>query len=167
MVKRILDGRTAIPLSHRGLSGNHPTAAVNLARLARLCAEHPGARVLNSADPGTPTAREVVVAIAAACGRTIEVVGLDHDAPVQFGWSPWASWPPYFLDTTAAAALGYRPAGTYTDTVVAAVEELCSLAPARIEQLAHDPYFASRFDYELDDAASAFATSSTGRSAWR
>ena len=119
MIKRILDGRTRIPLSHRGLSGNHPTAAVNLARLATLCAEHPGPRVLNSADPDTPAAADVVAAIAAACRRPIELAGPDHDVPTEFGWSPWASWPPYFLDTAAATALGYRPVGSYAAGVPA------------------------------------------------
>lgn len=155
VVKRILDGRTSIPLAHGGMTGNHPTAAVNLARLARVCAEHPGQRVLNAADPSTPTARDIVTAIATACGQPIEIVGLDHDAPSQFGWTPWASWPPVFLDTTASTALGYQPAGTYSDTVTAAVTELWSLPGERLERLARDSYFAGRFDYGLDDAALA------------
>jgi nucleoside-diphosphate-sugar epimerase len=153
VVKRLLDSRRQIPLAHGGQTGNHPTAAANLARLVRTCAERPGRRVLNAADPDAPTARAIVEAIAVSCGRPVEVVGLDDDAPWRFGWTPWASWPPFFLDTTAATALGYQPVGTYVDTVSAQVNELCSLSREQQMRWERDPYFNNRFDYHLDDAA--------------
>ncbi len=153
VLKRLLDGRRRIPLAHGGRTGNHPTASVNLARLARLCAEQPGQRILNAADPGQPDAAEIVQAIAAGCHRPVEVVGLDEQASPEFGWSPWASWPPYFLDTTASTALGYQPVGSYRQTVPAVVEELCAFAPSRQAQLTADSDFPDRFDYALDDAA--------------
>lgn len=153
VVKRLLDGRTSVPLAHDGRTGNHPTAAVNLARLARTCAEQPGRRVLNAADPDNPTARDIVEAIATACGRSVDIIGLNELAPPGSGWTPWSTWPPFFLDGSAATALGYTPIGTYAETVTAEVEELCSLLPARQAQLARDPYFHDRFDYDIDDAA--------------
>lgn len=159
VVKRLLDGRRRIPLARGGRTGNHPTAAANLARLVRTCADQPGRRVLNAADPDLPTARTIVETIAAACGQSVEVVGLDDDAPSEFGWSPWASWPAFFLDTSAAAALGYRPVGSYADTVGAAVEELLSAPRKQQLRWASDPYFAQRFDYRVDDAALAAANS--------
>jgi nucleoside-diphosphate-sugar epimerase len=153
VLKRLLDGRTRIPLAHGGRTGNHPTASVNLARLAKICADQPGQRILNAADPGQPDAREIVLAIAEASGRAVQVVGLAEQAAAEFGWSPWASWPPYFLDTSAAAALGYQPVGSYRQTVRPVVEELCALSPERQAQLTADSDFPERFDYALDDAA--------------
>ncbi len=69
VLDRIHAGQRVFRLPHAADAGNHPTAAVNLARLAVLCAEHPAHRVLNSADPGTPTAGEVVRAVAAGRRR--------------------------------------------------------------------------------------------------
>ncbi|MGH2914940.1 MAG: NAD-dependent epimerase/dehydratase family protein [Solirubrobacteraceae bacterium] len=157
VVKRLLDGRRQIPLAQGGRTGNHPTAAANLARLVRVCAQRPGRRVLNAADPDTPTAREVVEAIAAACGRPVQIVGLGEDAPPKWGWSPWGNWPPFFLDTAAATELGYEPVGTYAQTVAAAVHELRSLSREQVMRLGRAPYFAERFDYEFDEAALASA----------
>ncbi|PWJ54604.1 hypothetical protein SAMN06264364_10647 [Quadrisphaera granulorum] len=76
--------------------------------------------MLNSADPGTPTAAEVVTAVADAMGVQVEVVDDDERGEV----SPWSTWPPFFLDTSASLATGYRPVGTHAETVVACVEEL-------------------------------------------
>jgi nucleoside-diphosphate-sugar epimerase len=126
VVKRLLDGRRSIPLAHGGRTGNHPTAAVNLARLVSTCAENPGQRVLNAADPGAPTAADIVEAIASACELPVELVCLDDAAPASYGWSPWNNWPPFFLDTSAATALGYEAVGTFAEVVSATVQELRS-----------------------------------------
>jgi hypothetical protein len=72
------------------------------------------------------------------------------------GWTPWATWPPFFLDTTAATQLGYQPAGTYSDTVTAAAQELLELSDEQRSRLEDDPYFDQRFDYAIDDAALAY-----------
>ena len=153
VVKRLLDGRRRLALAHRGRTGNHPTAAVNLARLVASCARRPATRVLNSADPGCPTAADVVRAIADACGCPAEIIGLDDDAPPELGWTPWNSWPPFFLDTAASAGLGYEPAGSYAETVRPIIRELCRLSVPQRARLDEDPFFAGRFDYAVDDAA--------------
>lgn len=119
VLDRIHAGQRVFRLPRAADAGNHPTAAVNLARLAVLCAEHPAHRVLNSADPGTPTAGEVVRAVAAAADVDVDVVDDPAGEP-----SPWSSWPPFFLDTSAAEALGYRPVGTHAGTVVTSVRDL-------------------------------------------
>lgn len=124
VVRRLFAGRTRIPLAHGGATGNHPTAAANLARLVELCARHPGSRVLNVADPGKPTAADVVRAVPDAFGTPVEIVGLPEDAPAGLGGSPWSTWPPFFLDTSAARELGWVPAGTYAETVTAQVDAL-------------------------------------------
>jgi nucleoside-diphosphate-sugar epimerase len=153
VVRRLLDGRRRIPLAHGGRTGNHPTAAANLARLVRVCAERPGRRVLNAADPGTPTASDVVRAVAAACGLPCEPVGLCAAAPRAHGWTPWSTWPPFFLDTSAATRLGYTPAGGYPDTVTAAVRGLLAAPAGQRRRWDALPYFRDRFDYAVDDAA--------------
>lgn len=136
-VSRLLNGQRRFPLIHAGLTGNHPTAAVNLARLVRACAERPGARVLNAADPGEPTAADIVTAIGRAFGAEVEVV----DDKSQ-GWNPWDTWPSFFLDTRAARSIGYEPVGSYEETVRATVDELVRLDPERRRMLDADPYFA-------------------------
>jgi nucleoside-diphosphate-sugar epimerase len=48
-VKRILDGRKAIPLADRGASWFHTSSAANIAELTRVALETPGSRILNIA----------------------------------------------------------------------------------------------------------------------
>ncbi|TNM61118.1 hypothetical protein FHN55_17340 [Streptomyces sp. NP160] len=86
--------------------------------------------MLNSADPGTPTAAEVVTAVAAATGVEVEVVD-DDDGDADGDVSPWSTWPPFFLDTRASRAVGYRPAGTHAQTVGASVAELVERSRSR------------------------------------
>ncbi|MGH2909111.1 MAG: reductase, partial [Solirubrobacteraceae bacterium] len=123
------------------------------ARLVLACARRPGARVLNSADPGLPTAEEVVRAIAVAAGRPVDVVGLGEDAAPELGWTPWGSWPPFLLDASAGGAVGYEPAGSHAETVTATVDELVGLTVEQRRRLDRDPWFEGRFDYRLDDLA--------------
>jgi nucleoside-diphosphate-sugar epimerase len=158
VVKRLLDGRRSIPLAHQGKTGNHPTAAINLARLVRVCADNPDQRILNAADPGTPTAAEIVDAISETLNIHHTVVKMPDDAPAGDGANPWDTWPPFFLDTTAAEELGYHPVGTYTQTIAENVRELASLPREQQEQLTADPYFTGRFNYAKDNAAIAHAT---------
>ena len=157
VVRRLLDGRRRIPLAHRGQTGNHPTAAVNLARLVRACADSPGQRVLNAADPDAPTAYDIVQAISQTSGLPAEVVPLPDDAPDGHGRSPWDTWPPFFLDTSAAASIGYEPVGGYAETVADDVNALLTTTPRERARLDDDPYFRDLFDYGLDDAALAGA----------
>lgn len=82
---RLLDGRTAVPLAHDGLTANHPTAAVNLAALVAFCAAAPGTQVLNAADPGAPTAADIATAIAAAMGVELSVVRLPTYLSAELG----------------------------------------------------------------------------------
>jgi hypothetical protein len=98
----------------------------------------------------------MVRAVAAPCQRPVQVVGLDDHAPPRFGWTPWATWPPFFLDTTASTELGYQPAGTYAETVTAAVQELLELSHQQRTRLGLDDYFHRRFDYGIDDAALSY-----------
>lgn len=156
LVRRILDGRARLPLARGGHTANHPTAAANIAALTTACAAAPAKRVLNVADPDAPTAADIAAAVAAACDRRLDVVGLPEEAPAPLGWSPWGNWPPFLLDTRASQALaGYRPI-PYPRAVVEEVRWLLSLSLAEQHALNTDAYFDDQFDYARDDRALAW-----------
>jgi nucleoside-diphosphate-sugar epimerase len=112
-VKRVLDGRRAIVLAHRGASRFHTISVHNLAELIWLAAERPGRRVLNAGDPGPPTLLEISRAIAAARGHDWAEILIDEPAG-EIGNTVWSTPHPVVLDMTEAELqLGYRPVTTY------------------------------------------------------
>lgn len=166
-VKRVLDRRPAVLLARRGpgpdgTGVDHTTAAANIAELILTAAGRPGRRVLNSADPDAPSGLEICRAIAAHLGYQFEEVLLDppdagspDTAASGLGRHPWDRAFPIVLDMSAAASLGYTPAGDYAGTVAAAVDWLVSAArgeegPEAAEWLA-DSYFEQFFDYAAED----------------
>ena len=135
-VKRILDGRPVVLLAHRGEGLDHPTAAANIAALVEVAAAKPAARILNCADPDTPTGLEISRTIARHLGHRWEEVLIDGD---EVGRHPWDAVPPVVLDMTAAAELGYSPAGDYAQTVVEELDWLVEKPPQVV------------FDYDAED----------------
>ena len=93
-VKRVLDQRPAVFLAHAGQGGDHTTAAVNTAAWVECVSSRPGVRILNSADPDAPNARQVAQAIARHLGHQWEEVLLDETAPEGLGDHPWNFRPP-------------------------------------------------------------------------
>jgi nucleoside-diphosphate-sugar epimerase len=142
-VKRVLDRRPAVLLAHRGEGLDHPTAADNIAALVEVAAAKPGQRILNCADPDTPNGLEISRTIARLMGHEWDEVLVDGD---DHGRHPWNVLPPVVLDMTAAAELGYRPAGDYAATVAGEVEWLASSGPPP------GASFAGFFDYATEDA---------------
>jgi nucleoside-diphosphate-sugar epimerase len=142
-VKRVLDGRPAVFLAHRGVGGDHPTAAANIAALIEVAAANPAARILNCADPDAPNGLEISRVIARRLGHGWDEVLVDDDS---LGRHPWDSRPPIVLDMTAAAELGYVPAGDYAATVADEIDWLVEDRP-RLD----DEFFAGYFDYEGED----------------
>jgi nucleoside-diphosphate-sugar epimerase len=128
IVSQVLDRRSVLTLAHRGESGDHTSAAVNLAALVRTVAEHPGQRILNAADPDAPTTLSISRIIAEHFQHHWTENLLDHDADPTRGRTPWNRWPPVRLDTGAASALGYRPEGDYRATVAATLDWLRDIA---------------------------------------
>lgn len=120
-VERILAGHKVVVLASRGEGVDHPTAAVNLAALIETAAVHPGARVLNAADPDAPNGLEISRIIARSLRHEWREILLDHD---QAGRHPWRRG--FVLDTSAASALGYRPVGDYASTVQETLRDLVS-----------------------------------------
>ncbi|HUY60759.1 MAG TPA: reductase, partial [Candidatus Dormibacteraeota bacterium] len=154
-VKRVLDQRPAIVLARRGAGVDHPTAAVNLAALIEASAAAPGRRILNSADPDAPSAREIARAIARQLDHVWAEVLLDDGADETLGRHPWDAPHPIVLDMTAALDLGYTPVGDYAATVAEAVEWLVSAAGggegAEVLGRLEDAYFAPMLDYAAED----------------
>ncbi len=162
VVRRLLDGRSRIPLAHEGRTANHPTAVRNVAALVTVCAADPATRVLNVADPDAPTAAAVTTAVAAACGKAVSVVGLPDDAPPEFGQSPWSNWPPYLLDTTVSRQLtDYEPV-PYARAVREEIDWLLAVGRPAHEALNGDSYFADLFDYAADDRALGYRPTQLG-----
>ena len=153
-VKRVLDRRPAVFLARRGEGVDHTTAAANVAALIETVAAQPGRRVLNSADPDAPSGLDIARTIAALLGHSWEEVLLDAGAEPGLGRHPWDAEYPIVLDMTAAARLGYVPAGSYAQTVAAEVDWLVAVATAAAGKTAlpwHDDYFDAMFDYAAED----------------
>ena len=162
VVKRVLDRRTVLLLAGRGAGVAHTTAAANLAALIETVAERPGTRVLNCADPDAPSTLEICRAIAGHLGHEWEEVLLDDTAPAGLGRTPWDSPHPILLDTSAATALGYRPAGTYATTIAPVVDRLMEAA-RNGQPPVDDDYFAEYLDYAAEDAFLAGRDGRPGR----
>jgi len=155
-VKRILDRRPAIPLAYRGTSRFHTSAVANIAALARVAAETPGCRILNIADPDTPTVAEIAAFIARHLDYEGRIVGVDDPAyPPLIGRTPWSLPRPFVVDCQAARRLGYSPATTYADAVNATCDWLVGDTAngnwkERYPVLASYP--RNQFDYAAEDA---------------
>ncbi len=150
-VKRVLDRRPVVVLARGGRGVDHPSAASNVAALIEVVANDPGARVLNCADPDAPSALEISRTVAGRLGHQWEEVLLDERAPAGLGQHPWDRVPGIRLDTSAAARLGYRPAGDYATTVAAEVDWLVTVADRQPPAFDHD-VFAPMLDYAAEDA---------------
>ncbi|BCW67295.1 hypothetical protein NicSoilB4_20580 [Arthrobacter sp. NicSoilB4] len=150
-VKRVLDNRPAVFLAHDGLGGDHTTAAVNTAALVERVSCMPGARILNSADPDAPNARQIAQTIARHLGHQWDEVLLDETAPEGLGDHPWDFRPPIILSTVASLELGYEPAGTYAETIPRQIDWLLATAALGTDPVAHDPFFGHFLDYRLED----------------
>jgi len=167
-VKRVLDHRSVLLLARGGAGVDHPGAAVNVAALIATVAAKPGRRVLNAADPDSPSALEISRTIAALLGHTWQEVllGGGHGASgpgagegpssgQALGAHPWDAPHPVILDTTAATDLGYTPVGDYAATVAAEVAWLDTAAhggqDSDLLPEADDPFFALFLDYGAED----------------
>jgi nucleoside-diphosphate-sugar epimerase len=159
-VKRVLDRRPVVILANRGLGVDHPSAAANIAALIDIIAARPARRVLNIADPDAPNVLAISRVVAAHFGHVWQEHLLDANArDASLGETPWNRLPPVVLDTSAAQMLGYRPVGTYAETVsqeldwlvYAARDSGCAWA---IPDKA-DRSWADMFEYAAEDRAVA------------
>jgi nucleoside-diphosphate-sugar epimerase len=150
-VKRVLDRRPAVFLAHRGEGTDHTTAAANTAALIERVAAVPGRRILNSADPDAPSGLDIARTVARHLNHTWNEILLDDDADLELGQHLWDARPPIILDTTASLELRYVPAGSYAQTVPAALDWLVEAARAGLAPTTDDPFFAPLLDYSAED----------------
>lgn len=158
-VKRLLDGRTRIPLAYKGESRFHTAAAINIAALLETLAGTSLTGIWNIADPETPSVAEIARAIMDTMGRTAELVPLKTEGyPPRAGVTPWSLPHPVICSTQKACRAGYRPESGYA----AAVKPLCDWLAASIDTgdwredlpgLAAYPW--NLFDYAAEDAVLA------------
>jgi nucleoside-diphosphate-sugar epimerase len=119
-VKRILDGRSFIPLAYRGESRFHTSSVENIAALIATAIEARTTCVLNAADPEALSVAEIGAVIADHLGYRGKLLPLDvgdqyGNAPI--GGTPWSLPKPFVLSTTAAVKLGFTPITSYAEAV--------------------------------------------------
>lgn len=153
-VKRLLDGRSAIPLAYGGESRFQTTSVAAIAAAVLVAAREDMPPIVNVADGDCPCVVDIARAIMGALGREADLIALPRDAayPPRFGGTPWSIPEPMILRSD----LGDAP--TYAQSVGLAVTWLAGAVPsdgwhAALPQLAAYP--RDLFDYGADDAALA------------
>jgi nucleoside-diphosphate-sugar epimerase len=117
IVDLILNGERTIRLAEPDTI-DHLSASANIARLIETVAEYPGPRILNAADPDTPTATQIVEAIGAQLEWKGRIEPITNGT--ERGHHPWRT--SMTLDTTAAQNLGYHPVGKGIDLLKDEIE---------------------------------------------
>lgn len=152
-IKRMLDGRSRIPMAYGGSSRLHTSATRNIAALTRAALQARKTLILNAADPDAPSVREIGMGIARHLGYGGELIPLD-DAPDGIGATPWSVPTEVILDTSASLRLGYEPATTYAQALPDICDQLVNAAQERdwkqvFPGLARYPF--DLFDYAAED----------------
>lgn len=151
-VKRLLDGRTAIPLAYRGQSRFQTTSAAAIADAALQAVAERLPAVSNVSDTDCPSVAEIGRAIMDIVGVEAELVGL-RDAPShprELGATPWSIPRPMVCAAAAASQVAYAQA------VEPAIKWLIHSVPRedwteKLPQLAAYP--TDHFDYDVDEQA--------------
>lgn len=157
-VKRLLDGRTRIPLAFGGESRFQTSAAVNIAALAASVAALSGQHILNAADAEALSVEQIGRAIMAAIGREAELVPLTGGGAGAAGMTPWSVPRPFVISDRASRALGYAPCVDYPDGTRAACAWLAESVPLEGWQAmlpGLSAYPSDLFDYAAEDRALA------------
>lgn len=156
-VKRMLDGREAIPLCFNGRSRFHTTAVANIAEVAVRALAEPRKLVLNVADPDAPSVNEIGGHIAKEMKWTGTLLPIEMGDPRSgspVGWTPWSVPAPFTLSTEAARRIGYTATTDYAQSV----PETCAWLRSTSHEDWRDrfPVLASYtiplFDYDAEDA---------------
>ncbi|MBO6525976.1 hypothetical protein [Erythrobacter sp.] len=153
-VKRILDGRTRIPLAYCGKSQFQTTSARVIGEAAVAAAERSIGGIFNLVDGDTPTVAEIGQSISQSLGRIADFVLLDGEPLGSAGRTPWSIPRPMAISLARAVkALGSTDL-PYAFAVDPAVDWLRNLNLAdwrtALPQLAAYPW--DLFDYAAEDA---------------
>lgn len=156
-VKRLLDGRKAIPLAYRGESRFQTTSVHAIAEAVMLAVAGQLPETVNVIDSNTPSVAEIGRAIMDVMGVEAELVELDSEAgfPPKYGFTPWSVRHPIVC---SSAAPGSR---SYAESVPVALHWLLEEVDvdrweSHLPQLAQYP--RDLFDYGLDDVALVAST---------
>lgn len=151
-VKRLLEGRTAIPLAYRGLSRFQTTSVSAIADAVMQATAGQLPEIVNVCDADSPNVAEIGRAIMEVLGVKAELVGLpDAQAyPPEYGATPWSIPRPMILASVANTKL------TYAQSVAPSITWLTDVVPTRnweawLPQLAG--YRRDHFDYATDEKA--------------
>jgi nucleoside-diphosphate-sugar epimerase len=148
-IKRILDGRRAVPLAWNGASRFHTSATANIAALIAAVLERPGPPILNIADAEALTVTQIGKAIAEAHHTALEIVPMEGPPSRRVGGNPWGVPRPMIVDTSRAAATGYKPVTTYREAIGETCRSITAAAKAGAD---FPPYILDLFDYAAEDA---------------
>lgn len=156
VLKRLLDGRTRIPMEHRGTSLFHTTSAAGMAGFTAHALDRQISGTFNIADPDAPTVGRIVLAVADACGRDVDIIPLPGGDFGPVGHSPWSVPRPLHLNIARAMATGWDGGPGHT----ASMPALCDwMATHRHDWRTAFPVFATYghdpFDYASEDAVLA------------
>ncbi|MBK1794032.1 NAD(P)H-binding protein [Devosia sp. WQ 349] len=154
LVKRLLDGRTRVPLAFAGKSRFHTTSVDNISAVVRLVALGDAPRILNVGDAACLSVQEIGAVIAQALGSAVEFVDSGDDYPSTIGGTPWSVPAPFMIDSGAAIAIGYQPK-SYAESIGPVITWLAHLHQAggwetmfpAFAKAEHNP-----FDYAAEDA---------------
>ena len=153
-VKRVLDGRTRVPVAYKGAPRFHTTAAANIAELCWVAIARSARGIFNIGDPDPPSVGEIGRLIAGAMNHSWDIVGLPKHPEGSVGVSPWCIPRDLLINTAKAEALGYSPVVTYAS----AIDDLCRdlVDRTRIRSWLEafpglQAYKEPWFDYEAED----------------
>ncbi len=122
-VKRILDGRTKIPLAFRGESRFHTTSVNLIAHVTCYLFEHSKTGIFNVADQTALSTGEIGQAIAKNMGTSIECVKVRQGEPL-IGLSPWSIPRPMILTSHDPAVAMINSKYNYADEVSSTIRFL-------------------------------------------
>lgn len=152
-VKRMLDGRSTIPLLHPRRSRFQTTNVYEIADAALACAERNLGGIYNIADEFGPDVRQVGEAIAEQLHFAPEFVALDSTEGTA-GRTPWSIPRPFLVSGQKLARDTGLPPSSYNPLVFETASWLAELKPAdwraAFHQLAAYPW--DLFDYAAEDA---------------
>jgi nucleoside-diphosphate-sugar epimerase len=99
LVKRVLDGRTILPLKDGGRSRFHPSSTGNIAALAVHSLSLASSQVLNAADPDCPTVLNIATYVASAMNHDWRIIPLPGGQSTSAaGDTSWTTENPIVLD---------------------------------------------------------------------
>lgn len=152
-VKRLLDGRSVIPLLHPARSRFQPTDAEDIGILAVEAAENDLSGIFNIADDDCPNVREIGEAIASYMDREVRFVTIEDEAVI--GRTPWSTTRPFVVSSQKAVDASGHIFSRYYPGSLEAVEWLIEHNPAdwraAFPQMTLYPW--DLFDYAAEDAA--------------